>query len=92
MHATAILNKQMSKKKNKRQKEKVVYYDDNSTIADMAPVDEARRKKYEQPKKKNSTFKEKWKTYWSAVKMMFLPMCIVLLVLAILFTLIMIVH
>lgn len=77
----------MSKKKGKQNKPKVTYYDDNSTVADMTPVDKAREKPYNRnrPPKRQSTAKEKWKTYWSAVKMMFLPMCIVLAVIGILF-------
>lgn len=77
----------MSKKKGKQNKPQVTYYDDNSTVVDMAPVEDAKKKPYErgrQPKKK-STAKEKWKTYWAAVKMMILPMIIVLAVIGILF-------
>lgn len=76
----------MSKKKGK-QKPKVTYYDDNSTVADMSPVDKAKEKPYNRnrPPKRQSTAKEKWKTYWAAVKMMFIPMIIVLAVIGILF-------
>lgn len=76
----------MSKKK-KNKKEKVIYYDDNSTIADMSEVTGIGRKKPSQPKS-SSTFKEKWKTYWAAVRMMLIPMFIVLAALAALFLLI----
>lgn len=80
----------MSKKKDKKQKEKVVYYDDNSTVADMSNVTRMGQKKPSPPPlRRRSTFKEKWRTYWSAVKMMFLPMCVVLLALGILFLIIM---
>lgn len=84
------------KNKNKTQKEpkeKIIYYDDNSTIADMSnvgrkkpnanantPTDPTMRKV-----KPYSTAKDKWKTYWDAVKMMILPMFIVLGVLAVLY-------
>ena len=67
------------KKKKKTPKEKVVYYDDNSTIVDMSNVTapgEKRRNNQTPPRR--STAKEKWKTYWSAVKTMFVPMLIVL--------------
>jgi hypothetical protein len=36
-----------------------------------------------------STFREKWDTYWSAVKMMVIPMCIALLIIAVLYFVIM---
>ena len=77
----------MSKKKKKKQK--VVYYDDNSTIADMSNVPRAGQKKPSGVPPPRSTFKEKWKTYISAVKMMLLPMCVVLFVLAVLFLILM---
>ena len=80
----------MSKKKKK---EKIVYYDDNSTIADMSAV-EGGLPRVKGDKRNNvssvrSTAKEKWTTYWTAVKMMFKPMLIVLLVITILFLLLM---
>ena len=71
----------MSKKKKKKTpKEKVVYYDDNSTVSDMSCLDRSGRKRNGEPKRR-STFREKWKTYWQAVKRMLLPMFIVLAVL-----------
>ena len=77
----------------KKKKEKIIYYDDNSTIADMSRVNrkgqpKPPRSQYARP---SSTFGEKWKTYWSAVKMMVIPMCIVLLVIGILFALLMLI-
>lgn len=39
-----------------------------------------------EPRRK-STFGEKWKTYWSAVRRMLLPMCVVLLILLLLYLL-----
>ncbi len=74
----------MARKKEKKQK--VIYYDDNSTIADMSNV--PRRglgRPSDKPAPPRSTFKEKWKTYLSAVKMMLFPMCVVLSVLVVLF-------
>ena len=74
----------MAKKKEK--KEKVIYYDDNSTIVDMSDVGGVGRKpRSQQPQKPPSTAGEKWKTYWSAVKMMVMPMCVVLGILCVLF-------
>ncbi|MFR1554263.1 MAG: hypothetical protein ACLSTV_06230, partial [Coriobacteriales bacterium] len=61
----------MSKKKKKKKKEKVVYYDDNSTISDMSQVTRIGQKKPSAPPaepRRKSTFGEKWKTYWSAVR------------------------
>ena len=77
--------------KKKKDTEKVVYYDDNSTIADMSNVTRlGQRKPKEQspyPRRK-STFKEKWRTYWSAVKMMLFPTLIALLALGIVYLII----
>lgn len=77
----------MAKKKRKKdKKEKIVYYDDNSTVSDMDPVEAARhRDGYTPPQKKHPTAREKFRTYWEAVKMMFFPMLIVLAVLAIIY-------
>ena len=76
-----------NKKEKKEKKEKVIYYDDNSTIADMSSVNRKGEKR-EPPKPRiRSTAGEKWKTYWSSVKMMVLPMCIALVVLGILYLL-----
>ena len=55
-----------------KKKEKIIYIDDNSTVADMSAVGGGKRQK------SNSTFKEKWQTYLSAVKMMIIPMLAVL--------------
>lgn len=58
----------MSEKKNK--KEKVTYIDDGRTIADMSGLQQG-------PSwtrgGTTSSFKEIWRTYWQATKMMFLP-------------------
>jgi len=72
----------MKKKRVKEDgKEKIVYYDDNSTVHDMSGVT---GRKDPAPKQK-STAREKWKTYFHAVKMMLFPMFLVLAVLALLF-------
>lgn len=58
-----------------RKKEKVIYIDDGRTIADMSGLPPRR----EWLKKgTTSSFKEIWRTYWSAVKMMIRPMLVVL--------------
>jgi hypothetical protein len=68
----------------KKKKEKVIYYDDNSTIADMSNVGGIGRKPRNKTNsaKSRSTFRERWHTYWSAVKMMLIPTCIALIVLS----------
>lgn len=73
----------------KKKKEKIVYYDDNSTIVDMSNVTKSGKKEPPRAPKKQSTFGEKWRTYWSAVKMMVIPMCIALLIIAALYLVIM---
>ena len=80
----------MGKNKKKKSKEKVVYYDDNSTIADMSNVTGLKGKKPPQSPypRRRTTFKEKWRTYWSAVKMMLFPMFMVLLALGIIYLII----
>ena len=77
-------------KKKKKDTEKVVYYDDNSTIVDMSEVPRFGQKKASPPPspRRKSTFKEKWKTYWSAVRMMLFPLFIALLALTILYLII----
>lgn len=72
----------MSKKNKEKKKEKVVYYDDNSTISDMSEVHGAfspiiPNKKQKAPKAP-SRFFDKMGTFFSAMKMMFVPMLICL--------------
>ena len=76
----------MSKKKKK---EKIIYYDDNSTIADMSSVNKKGTPKPPPQPRKISTFSEKWRTYWAAVKSMLIPMCVALTVLGTLYLLLM---
>ncbi len=63
----------MSDKKPK--KEKVIYIDDGRTIADMSGL--APRRDWFK-KGTTSSFKDIWRTYFSAVKMMIKPMLVVL--------------
>lgn len=72
----------MGKKKEK--KDKVRYYDDGRTIADMSGVKD-RRLPGGDPLRPRASAKEKWDTYWNAVKMMFGPMLVVLVGLGILY-------
>lgn len=74
--------KNKKKQKQKQKKEKIVYYDDNSTIADMSQVTDVKgRKKRQTNDKQQSTAKEKWATFFTAMKKMVLPCAIVLTVL-----------
>lgn len=58
---------------NKKKKEKIIYIDDGRTISDMSDIkgnlDWTR-------KGTTSSFKDIWKTYWSAVGMMIKPMLV----------------
>ena len=74
-------------KNTKKKKEKVVYYDDGSAISDMSGVKPSKIAKAVKTKS-SSTMKETWRTYWSAVRMMILPMCAVLGILLVLYLLI----
>lgn len=74
----------MSDKKKK--KEKVKYIDDGRTIADMSNV-AGGRKSLDGSGRRTSSAKEKWTTYWEAVKMMFVPMLVVLGVMTAIFLL-----
>lgn len=75
----------MSKKKQK--KEKVTYIDDGRTIADMSAFSNKRKMDTGKDNflRPQSTFGDRWKTYWSAVKSMLVPMFITLGVLTVLF-------
>ena len=53
-----------------KKKEKITYIDDGRTLAGITGGRLGRRN----PNAPRSSAKEKWNTYWSAVKMMFLPM------------------
>lgn len=56
-----------------KKKEKVTYIDDGRTLADMSNVG-GKRLSDRNPLRPRPDAKEVWKTYWSAVKMMFVPM------------------
>ena len=60
-----------------KKKEKITYIDDGRTIADMSNVSggwtKSGRSSYTPP----ASFREQWQTYWTAVKMMFKPMLVV---------------
>lgn len=60
-----------------KKKEKITYIDDGRTIADMSNIG-GRRLSPKNPNRPRPEFKDVWKTYWAAVKMMFLPMLVVI--------------
>ena len=80
----------------KEKKQKIKYIDDGSTIADMSGVGRGgaqKPRKDKQPKKRpeplaRSSGKEIFRTYIESVKLMFLPMLVVLGLLAIAFLLV----
>ena len=59
-----------------KKKEKITYIDDGRTIADMSALPGGHRSRPAWTPR--ASLKEQWQTYWSAVKMLFLPMlCVV---------------
>ena len=78
----------MSKKKKK---EKIIYYDDNSTISDMSSVNKKGTPKPPPPPRRISSFSEKWRTYWAAVKSMLVPLGVALAVLGTLYLFLMLI-
>ena len=62
----------------KKKKEKITYVDDGRTIADMSGITGAKNYVPRAPHVPGPSFKEAWKTYWSAVRMMFGPMLVVI--------------
>ena len=82
----------------KKKKEKIVYYDDNSTLIDMSNVTRMGKKpsasvNQKIPKSDLNTVggTSKWRTYWSATKMMVIPMFIALGILSVLFLFLMLI-
>ncbi len=55
----------------KEKKEKITYIDDGRTIADMSGLDQDRPRFSGSGTK--SRFRDIWRTYWDATKMMLLP-------------------
>ena len=58
-------------------KEKITYIDDGRTIADMSNVSRGSVFGKRNPYTPHPKFKEVWKTYWNAVRMMLVPMAVV---------------
>ena len=72
----------MSMSEKKKTKEKITYVDDGRTIADMSGVSGGMQWTKQGT---SSSPKEIWNTYWSAVKMMFKPMLVVIGFLTVIF-------
>lgn len=70
----------MAKKNKKEKKEKIRYVDDGSTVVDMQPLEDSRRRPGEKPRDPGAkgTLREQMRTYFAAVKLMFVPMMITL--------------
>ena len=66
-------------RKNKKEKNKIEYVDDGRTIADMSALGGSQKKS--QPRQR-ATYREMFETYIAAVKRMFLPMLVVLGIIA----------
>ena len=69
----------------KNKKEKIKYVDDGRTIADMSNVRSGPRLGGSNSYRPSPKFKDAWKTYWAAVKMMFMPMLVVIVALGIIY-------
>ena len=74
-------NKNMNEE-NKREKKKPMYIDDGTSYADMSAFGNRRFRSDGSPR---ASFKEQFKTYIEAVKLMFVPMLVVLGIITIAF-------
>ena len=74
----------MGKSNKTKKKNKTVYIDDGSTIAGMSGVGRPSAPRLGE-RRPNASFCEQFQTYTDAVKMMFLPMLVVLGILALAF-------
>lgn len=72
-------------KDNKCKKEKIIYIDDGRTIADMSHLPQ--RASWAK-RGTTSNFKDIWRTYWQATKMMFKPTLIAVGFLTVIFLII----
>ena len=70
----------------REKKEKVRYYDDGRTIADMSNIQRGMfESKKRNPYTPRSSFKDRWNTYWSAVRMVFPTMITFLTIICVLY-------
>jgi hypothetical protein len=70
-----------------KKKEKITYVDDGRTIADMSAMRNGTRLHDRNPYRPKPKFKDVWKTYWSAVRMMVKPMLVVIAAMAVVYLL-----
>ena len=76
----------MGKNKNKkRNKQKTVYVDNGATISNMSNVRSGFFSQRKAPAPYRAPLKEQWATYLSAVRMMFVPMLVMLGIIALAF-------
>lgn len=70
----------------KKKKEKTIWVDDGRSLADLSGIDHPRltRSKYVP----GSSAKDKWSTYWNAVKMMFVPMLVTMTAIGVIYMII----
>jgi len=69
---------------SKKRKEKVTYIDDGRTVADMSGLSSGPRLQPSWSRPRPDP-KEVWKTYWGAVKRMFVPMLVVICAIVIIY-------
>ena len=60
----------------RKKKEKITYVDDGRAIADMSGVTGGRSYMSRPSHVPGPSFKQAWKTYWNAVRMMIVPMLV----------------
>ena len=63
---------------SKKKKEKITYIDDGRTIADMSALSGGETSRPKSCGGYTGSAKDKWNTYWGAVKMMFVPMLVMI--------------
>ena len=75
----------------KKKKEKITYVDDGRTIADMSGVTGGRNYIPRSRYMPGPSFKQAWKTYWNAVRMMLVPMLVTIAGIGLIYLIMMIV-
>ena len=78
----------MAEKDKKKKKEKITYIDDGRTIADMSGLYQNRKFS---SRGTTSPVSEIWKTYWNAVRMMFVPMLATIAALGIIYLIVLVI-
>ncbi len=70
-----------------KKKEDITYIDDSRTIADMSALSRGRTSRPKTYGGYTGSAKDKWNSYWGAVKMMFVPMLVVVAALIVIYLL-----